>query len=59
MAYVIGDDCIHCGMCASECPNFAIEQNDAGNYQINPAFCQSCGICAEICPTENITQKQA
>lgn len=57
MTYVIGDNCLHCGMCASECPNFAISLNGAGNYQIDSEICQSCGLCSEICPTENIVEK--
>jgi ferredoxin len=57
MTYEIHDDCLHCGMCASECPNSAISLNDAGNYEINQDSCIGCGTCAEICPTENIRQR--
>ncbi len=49
MAYVINDDCINCGACASECPTSCIsEGND--KYVIDKEECISCGACAGVCP---------
>lgn len=49
MAYIISDDCIACGACASECPVEAISEGD-GKYVINADACIDCGNCAETCP---------
>ena len=49
MAYVINDDCISCGACASECPVSAISEGD-GKYEINADECIECGACAGVCP---------
>ena len=48
-AYVITDDCISCGACASACPCSAISEAD-GKYAINYALCVECGACADTCP---------
>ncbi len=49
MPYVISDECIACGACASECPVNAISEGD-GKYVIDPDTCISCGACAGTCP---------
>ncbi len=49
MAYVISDECLSCGACASECPVEAISQG-ADHYEINPDLCVECGSCAAACP---------
>ena len=49
MAYVINDDCISCGACASECPVDAISEGD-GKFVINADDCIEWGACAGACP---------
>lgn len=49
MPYVINDDCIACGACASNCPVGAISEGD-GKYVIDPDTCIDCGACAGTCP---------
>ena len=49
MAYVISDECISCGACASECPVEAISEGD-GKYVIDAATCIDCGNCSNVCP---------
>lgn len=49
MAYVIGDACIACGTCESECPVSAISKN-GDKYQIDPDICIDCGTCEGVCP---------
>ena len=49
MAYQISDDCISCGVCASNCPVSAISEGD-GKYVIDADTCIDCGACAENCP---------
>ncbi len=51
MAYKIGDECISCGACASECPVEAISEG-AEHYEINADTCIDCGNCANVCPVE-------
>lgn len=55
MAFVIGDDCISCGACASECPVSAISEGDS-HYEINADECISCGACASTCPVSAISE---
>ncbi len=50
MAYVINDECVACGACASECPVGAISEGDT-KYDINADLCTDCGTCAGVCPT--------
>ena len=45
MAYIIGDACISCGACESECP---VEDQ----YVIDADSCIECGSCADVCPVE-------
>lgn len=49
MAYTITDDCISCGVCASNCPVNAISEGD-GKFEIDADTCIECGACAENCP---------
>ena len=49
MAYQISDDCISCGVCASNCPVGAISEGD-GKFVIDADTCIDCGACAENCP---------
>ena len=49
MAYVINDECISCGACASECPVSCIAEGD-GKYVIDADQCLECGACAGVCP---------
>ncbi|WP_130861811.1 DUF362 domain-containing protein [Bacilliculturomica massiliensis] len=51
MAYVIGDACISCGACASECPVDAIAEGD-GKYVVDADKCIECGACANACPVD-------
>ncbi len=53
MAYVIGDDCIACGTCQSECPVEAISEGE--KYVIDADACTECGTCASVCPSEAIS----
>ncbi|HEX2948800.1 MAG TPA: 4Fe-4S binding protein [Armatimonadota bacterium] len=53
MAYVISDDCVSCGACASECPNDAISEG-ADKYVIDADACVDCGSCADVCPNSAI-----
>ena len=54
MAYVISDECISCGACASECPVEAISEVDC-KYVIAAATCSDCGNCSNVCPVVLIT----
>jgi ferredoxin len=51
MAYKIGDECISCGTCASECPVSCITEGD-GKYVIDENVCVECGTCASVCPVD-------
>lgn len=51
MAYVINEECISCGACASECPVSCISEG-ANAYEINPDECIECGACANVCPVD-------
>lgn len=55
MAYVIGNDCVSCGACASGCPVDAIAQG-AEHYEIDAGTCIECGSCASTCPMGAISQ---
>ena len=55
MAYVISDECLACGTCASVCPVEAIAE--AGSkYEIDADKCLSCGTCAGECPVSAISE---
>ena len=49
MAYVISDECISCGACASACPVDAISEGD-GKFVIDADACIECGACEGTCP---------
>jgi NAD-dependent dihydropyrimidine dehydrogenase PreA subunit len=50
---IVGEECISCGSCQSECPTEAIvEQGDI--FIIKPELCNDCGSCREVCPQECI-----
>ncbi len=51
MAYIITDDCISCGACASECPVDCISAAD-DKYVIDADTCIECGNCANVCPVD-------
>lgn len=51
MAYVIGEECIKCGACASECPVECITEGD-DTYVIDSNTCVDCGTCANVCPVD-------
>lgn len=53
MAYVISEECVNCGTCASECPVGAIAEGE-GKHDINPDECIDCGTCASVCPVSAI-----
>ncbi|MGN1004653.1 MAG: DUF362 domain-containing protein [Oscillospiraceae bacterium] len=55
MAYVIGNDCVSCGACESNCPVGAISQGDE-HFEIDAGTCIDCGTCAGICPMGAISQ---
>lgn len=50
--FVIGEDCIGCGTCASVCPQQCVEEGDP--YRILPEHCLHCGHCYEECPVQAI-----
>lgn len=56
MAYKITDDCISCGVCASECPVEAISEG-ADKYVIDADKCIDCGACADVCPVDAPVQE--
>ncbi len=51
MAYKINEECISCGVCASECPTEAISEGDS-IYVIDAEKCIDCGACEEVCPVD-------
>ena len=56
MAFVITDECLSCGSCASHCPAEAIDMGDL-HYEIYADKCVECGSCAAQCPAEAIVQQ--
>lgn len=48
--YVIGEDCVLCGLCKESCPHSAVLEKRDGFY-IENTLCQRCGTCIAVCPT--------
>ena len=47
------DTCIFCGLCAKNCPAYAIKiDREKRELTIDPYKCISCGLCEENCPTK-------
>lgn len=55
MAYAIGDACVACGACESQCPVGAISMGD-GKFEIDADKCIDCGSCAGQCPVGAIAE---
>ena len=53
---VVGEDCIHCGLCAKNCPVNAITVDKAyGTWEINTSACILCGTCEVKCLKKTIS----
>ena len=59
------DECIHCGLCATVCPDFCLvwnhEQSEGDLPKvrlkgIDYQYCKGCMRCIETCPTEAMTR---
>jgi len=48
--YVIGADCVMCGLCKLSCREGAVIETRDG-YHIEPVRCSRCGTCLAVCPT--------
>jgi len=44
------EKCIHCLICWSVCPEFAIQVENGKIKGIDYRYCKGCGLCAEHCP---------
>ena len=51
MAHKIGDECIKCGTCASQCSVGCISEGE-DKYIIDSEKCVDCGTCASVCPVD-------
>lgn len=59
-------ECIHCGLCATVCPDFCLVwSHEGGSDDSQPAvrlkgvdyqYCKGCMRCIETCPTEAMTR---
>lgn len=57
MAFVIGESCVSCGACASQCPVDAISMGESGHFEIDADKCISCGSCESQCPCGAISEE--
>ena len=53
MAFKINENCISCGICASDCPVSCIASGGE-TYVINADECIDCGVCAGACPADAV-----
>ena len=53
--FEITDTCIECGICASACPQQAIDEGSP--YVIRQENCLHCGLCFRDCPAEAIIRR--
>jgi quinone-modifying oxidoreductase subunit QmoB len=49
--------CTQCKRCTEECPFGAIDEDEKGTPQPNPARCRRCGVCMGACPERIISFK--
>ncbi|MHA2062049.1 MAG: P-loop NTPase [Candidatus Sifarchaeia archaeon] len=50
-AFILADNCVHCGQCVESCDEHAIVQPDLEEPPIIIRYlCEGCGKCAVICP---------
>ncbi len=54
VAQVQVEKCVGCGECILVCAYSAIQRNQHGKAEVNPALCQGCGTCAAACPSQAI-----
>jgi pyruvate ferredoxin oxidoreductase delta subunit len=45
------EKCNECGLCATYCPDAAIDTD----LNVDLVFCKGCGICANECPKKAVT----
>jgi len=58
MPYKISNECIGCGLCASKCPENAINGQKNSIYNIDISLCLECGTCFKSCPNGAIINPQ-
>ena len=47
------ESCLKCGMCANQCPLYAVTMDEeTGLPTVNAGLCIRCGQCARTCPVE-------
>ena len=51
------DKCVGCQVCISVCPYNAIDLNERGHAEVNPALCKGCGTCTSTCTSGAITSQ--
>lgn len=50
-------ECVHCGTCASSCPQQAISMDASGKIHISSARCAGCQTCVQSCPRRALTRE--